>query len=73
MSEPAQKGGAEFSSTHVGRLNLISKESRVAQSNGMEVDGKILQQEETIKKDSDAKSFIGGPSSWYGFTNRMNC
>ncbi|KAK1403568.1 Exosome complex component RRP45 [Heracleum sosnowskyi] len=64
LSEPAPKGGAEFSSTHVGRLNLISKESVVAQSNGMEVDGKILQQEETIKRDSDAKSFIGGPSSW---------
>lgn len=64
VSEPAQKGGAEFSSTHVGRLNLTSEKSRVAQSNGMEVDGKILQQEETIKRDSDAKSFIGGPSRW---------
>lgn len=67
VSEPAQKGGAEFSSAHVGRLNLMPEEGGVAQSNGMEVDGKKLQEEET-QRDSDTKSFVGGPSSWYDFS-----
>lgn len=72
MSEPAQKGGTEFSGAHVGRLNLTSEEGVVAQSNGMEVDCKILQ-EETRRDSSDAKSFTGGLSSWYGFSNLINC
>ncbi|XP_063948729.1 exosome complex component RRP45A isoform X2 [Daucus carota subsp. sativus] len=63
VSEPAQKGGTELSRTHVGRLNSTPEESGVGQSNGMEVDGKILQQE-TSRRDSGAQSFIGGPSSW---------
>ncbi|KAF1002863.1 hypothetical protein AG4045_001414 [Apium graveolens] len=72
VSEPAQKGGTEFSDTHMCRLNLMSEESRVIQSNGMEVDGKLLQQEETIMRDSDAKSFIGGPSSWDPHSKGVN-
>lgn len=66
MSETAQKVDVKFSTNHVNRLKL-SEDSRVAQGNGMEVDGQISQKEGTSKRDSSAKSFIGGPSSWYCF------
>ncbi|WOH01071.1 hypothetical protein DCAR_0520450 [Daucus carota subsp. sativus] len=63
VSETAQKVDVKFSTNHVNRLKL-SEDSRVAQGNGMEVDGQISQKEGTSKRDSSAKSFIGGPSSW---------
>lgn len=70
VSKPAQKGGAEFSSTHVGSLNFKSEENRVTQSNGMEVDCKILQQE-TSRRDSDAKKLVLR-CPWYWSINSLS-
>lgn len=67
MSETAQKGDTKFITNYVDRLKLLSEDSRVAQSNDMEVDGQISQEEGISKRNIDAKSFVGGPSSWYYF------
>lgn len=48
------------------RLKLVSEESSVVQSNDMEVDAQSSEQDKTSRRDGDAKSFTGGPSSWYG-------
>ena len=48
------------------RLKLVSEESSVVQSNDMEVDALSSEQDKTSRRDGDAKSFTGGPSSWYG-------
>lgn len=64
ISEPTQKGVGEISKNHMERLKLVSEESSVVQSNDMEVDAQSSEQDKTSRKDGDAKSFTGGPSSW---------
>lgn len=65
ISEPTQKGVGEISKNHMERLKLVSEESSVVQSNDMEVDAQSSEQDKTSRRDGDAKSFTGGPSSWY--------
>lgn len=64
ISEPTQKGVGEISKNHMERLKLVSEESSVVQSNDMEVDAQSSEQDKTSRRDGDAKSFTGGPSSW---------
>lgn len=64
ISEPTQKGVGEISKNHMERLKLVSEESSVVQSNDTEVDAQSSEQDKTSRRDGDAKSFTGGPSSW---------
>lgn len=47
------------------RLKLVTEETSVIQSNDMEVDAQSSELQKTSRRDGDANSFIGGPSSWY--------
>lgn len=55
-----QKSINEFSD----RLKLNSQESMASQSGSTESDIVSTNQGQIIKRDLDAKNFIGGPSSW---------
>ncbi|XP_059665326.1 exosome complex component RRP45A isoform X2 [Cornus florida] len=59
-----QKGVSDLPRHHMERLKLISEEHGVSQSNDMEVETQSSKQDRTNRRDGDATSFIGGPSSW---------
>uniref|UniRef100_A0A5B7B6T0 Protein ECERIFERUM 7 n=1 Tax=Davidia involucrata TaxID=16924 RepID=A0A5B7B6T0_DAVIN len=59
-----QKGVNDLSRHHMERLKLKSEEPGVSQSNDMEVEAQSSVQDRTNRRDGNAMSFIGGPSSW---------
>jgi exosome complex component RRP45 len=61
-----QVGGSELSRHHMERLRLVSEETCSSRSNDNDGDIKSSEQGGTSGGESNAVSFLGGPSSWYG-------
>lgn len=66
-----QKGVDDLSGHHLERLKLTSEESGVCHINNMECGSQLSEQVRTNRKDGQARSFIGGPSSWYKSYNEL--
>ncbi|XP_058199255.1 exosome complex component RRP45A-like isoform X2 [Rhododendron vialii] len=67
-----QKGVDDLSGHHLERLKLTSEESGVCHINNMECGSQLSEQVRTNRKDGQARSFIGGPSSWDPYSKGVN-
>ncbi|KAG6789420.1 hypothetical protein POTOM_005518 [Populus tomentosa] len=59
-----QAGGSELSRHHMERLRLVSEETCCSRSNDNDGDIKSSEQGGASRGESNAVSFLGGPSSW---------